>query len=145
MKQLKSISEWFEAHSDYSYSLIRIFLGTALFVRGIILITNPDAITQLSGMSEYYWSISYVITLHIVGGIMLALGLLTRIASLLQIPVLFGAVFFVHLKTGLSKVEQSFELSMLVLVLLILFFLFGGGGISMDNYFQKKKNALKTP
>jgi len=140
MKLLKSISEWFESHSDYAYSFIRIFLGCALLARGIILIANPDVITQLSGMSEYYWSISYVITLHFVGGLLLALGLFTRIASLLQIPVLFGADFFVHLKTGLSKVEQSFELSMLVLVLLILFFLFGGGGISLDSYFRKKKS-----
>lgn len=145
MKFFTNTENWLNDNSEYAFSFIRIFLGCALLARGIILIANPEAITQLAGLSEYYWSISYVITLHIVGGLMLALGLLTRIASLLQIPVLFGAVFFVHLKTGLSKVEQSFELSMLVLVLLILFFLFGGGGISMDNYFKKKKNALKTP
>ncbi|MBZ0203685.1 MAG: DoxX family protein [Ignavibacteria bacterium] len=139
MKLLKSISEWFESHSDYAYSFIRIFLGCALLARGIILIANPDAITQLSGMSDFYWSISYVITLHILGGFLLAIGLLSRLAALLQIPVLFGAVFFVHLKLGLFKVEQSFELSMLVLVLLVIIFFFGGGGYSLDNYFKSKR------
>lgn len=139
MKSFESIVKWFNLHSDYAYSLIRIFLGTVLFIRGIVLLTNPDAITQLSGLNEYYWSFSYVITLHILGGFFLALGFKTRIAALLQIPVLFGAVFFVHLKQGLIKVEQSFELSMLVLVLLVILFLFGSGYFSIDNYLKTKK------
>ena len=139
MKSFESIEKWFSIHSDYAYSFIRIFLGSALLIRGIVLLANPDAITQLSVLNEYYWSISYVITLHIIGGFLLAVGFVTRIAAILQIPVLFGAVFFVHLKQGLFKVEQSFELSMLVLVLLAIFFLFGGGSVSIDNYIKKKK------
>ena len=139
MKSFESIIKWLNLHTDYSYSLIRIFLGTALFIRGIFIITNPDAITQLPGLNEFYWSFSYVITLHIIGGLLLAVGFATRIAALLQIPVLFGAVFFVHLKQGLLKVEQSFELSMLVLVLLIIFFLFGSGRLSVDDYLEEKK------
>ncbi|MCC6866851.1 MAG: DoxX family protein [Ignavibacteria bacterium] len=139
MKIFKSAGLWFKSHSDYAYSLIRIFLGSALLIRGIILLVNPDAITHIAGLNEFYWSISYVITVHIVGGLLLAVGLYTRLAALLQIPVLFGAVFFVHLKQGLLKVEQSFELSMLVLVLLMIFFLFGSGYLSMDKYFDKKE------
>lgn len=139
MKTFKSIEKWFSIHSDFAYSFIRIFLGSALFIRGIVLLANPDAITKLAGLNEFYWSISYVITLHIIGGFLLAIGFVTRIAALLQIPVLFGAVFFVHLKQGLFKVEQSFELSMLVLVLLVIFFLFGGGKFSIDNYMKKNK------
>ncbi len=144
MKSFESIEKWFNIHSDYAYSFIRIFLGSALLIRGIILLANPDAITQLSGLNEYYWSISYVITLHIIGGFLLAAGLVTRIAALLQIPVLFGAVFFVHLKQGLFKVEQSFELSMLVLVLLFIFFMFGGGSFSIDNYIKNKEISRLT-
>ena len=143
MKSFEPISKWLNLHSDYSYSLIRIFLGVALLVRGIVLVANPDAITQLPGLSEYYWSISYVIAIHILGGFLLAVGYVTRLASILQIPILFGAVFFVHLKQGLLKVEQSFELSMLVLVLLIIFLIFGSGNLSVDNYLQKKEQ-LKT-
>ncbi|MCC6548973.1 MAG: DoxX family protein [Ignavibacteriaceae bacterium] len=139
MNQYKKITDWLSAHSDLAYPFIRIFLGVALLIRGVMLLINPEALTQLEGASQFYWSFSYVIILHIIGGIMLAIGLATRIAALLQIPVLFGAVFFIHLKQGLVVVEQSFELSVLVLVLLTVFFLFGGGGMSFDEVLARKK------
>lgn len=141
MKLFEPIVKWLNVHSNYAYPVIRIFLGMALFIRGIMLFLNPDALIQLEGANQFYWSFSYVIILHIIGGLLLAAGLITRIAALLQIPVLFGAVFFVHLKQGLVKVEQSFELSVLVLVLLSIYFLFGGGVLSIDNYLTKKKAA----
>ena len=143
MQQIKLLINWFNTNSDYAFPLIRIFLGIALLLRGIVLFVNPESITQLEGANQFYWSFSYVIIMHIVGGLFLTIGFWTRFASLLQIPVLFGAVFFVHLKEGLVKVEQSFELSVLVLVLLLIFFLFGGGALSIDNYIEKK-NALKS-
>lgn len=139
-----SITNWLNSHSDLAYPFIRIFLGIALFIRGVILFINPDILTQLEGASQFYWSFSYVIILHIVGGAFLAIGLFSRLAALLQIPVLFGAVFFVHLKQGLIAVEQSFELSFLVLVLLTIFFLFGGGKLSLDENFARKKLIRDT-
>lgn len=139
MKPFEQIQMKLNRHSDLAYPFIRIFLGIALLIRGIMLFINPDSLTQLEGASQFYWSFSYVIILHILGGALLAVGFATRIAALLQIPVLFGAVFFVHLKQGLIVVEQSFELSVLVLMLLTIFFLFGGGKISVDEMFARKK------
>ena len=143
MKQIKLLINWLNTNTEYGFPLIRIFLGLALLIRGLVLFVNPESITQLEGANQFYWSFSYVIIMHIAGGLFLAIGFWTKIAALLQIPVLFGAVFFVHLKEGLVKVEQSFELSVLVLVLLLIFFLFGGGALSIDNYIEKK-NALKS-
>ncbi|GMU85026.1 MAG: hypothetical protein AMXMBFR48_02680 [Ignavibacteriales bacterium] len=139
MNQYKKVTTWLSSRSDLAYPFIRIFLGIALLIRGIMLLINPEALTQLQGANQFYWSFSYVIILHIIGGILLAIGLATRIAAFLQIPVLFGAVFFIHLKQGLVVVEQSFELSVLVLVLLTIFFLFGGGGLSFDEVIERKK------
>ena len=143
MQQIKLLINWLNTNSKYGFPLIRIFLGLALLIRGFVLFVNPESITQLEGANQYYWSFSYVIIMHIVGGLFLTIGFWTRLASFLQIPVLFGAVFFVHLQQGLVKVEQSFELSVLVLVLLIIFFLFGGGALSIDNYIDNK-NVLKS-
>ena len=100
MQQIKLLINWFNTNSDYAFPLIRIFLGIALLLRGIVLFVNPESITQLEGANQFYWSFSYVIIMHIVGGLFLTIGFWTRFASLLQIPVLFGAVFFVHLKEG---------------------------------------------
>lgn len=139
MKPFEQIQKWLNSHSNLAYPFIRIFLGIALLIRGVMLFINPDALTQLDGASQFYWSFSYVIILHILGGALLTVGFATRVAALLQIPVLFGAVFFVHLQQGLAVVEQSFELSVLVLVLLTIFFLFGGGELSIDDRLTRKK------
>ncbi|MEO8232547.1 MAG: DoxX family protein [Ignavibacteriota bacterium] len=139
MKLFNTIENWLDTNIDAAYTLIRIFLGTALFVRGIILSSDPGAITNLAGTNQLYWWYSYIIVIHIIGGFSLAIGFFTRLAALGQIPVLFGAVFFIHLKQGLVNVEQSLELSTLVLFLLVVYFFFGSGIFAIDNYFKKKK------
>lgn len=143
MNKLSAINNWFKVHKEYAYSFIRVFLGFALFVRGWIISFDPSVITQLIGANQWYWWYSYVIIIHIVGGFLLGIGLLTRFAALLQIPVLLGAILIFHLKEGLVRVEQSLELSTLVLVLLIIYFLFGAGPLSVDNYLAKNRSAGK--
>ena len=58
-----------------------------------------------------------VALLHLVGGLMLAAGFMTRLAALIQIPVLLGAVFLVHINSGLFAPSQSLEFSALTLFL----------------------------
>lgn len=144
MKFITKTILWLDSNTGIAYSLIRAFLGVALFVRGVILASDPAAITTLAGEDKIYWWYSYITVAHIIGGFSLAVGLLTRLGSLLQIPVLFGAVFLVHLKQGLLSVGQSLELSVLVLVLLLIHFVFGGGSLSVDNSLKKKKLAAKV-
>ena len=142
MKLFEKTENWLDTHVDTAYMLIRFFLGTALFVRGILLSSDPDAILKLAGTNQLYWWYSYIIVIHIIGGFSLAIGFFTRLAALGQIPVLFGAVFFFHLKQGLVSVEQSLELSTLVLFLLVVYFFFGSGVFSIDSYIKKRKAAL---
>ena len=73
-----------------------------------------------------------VMLVHFVGGAMLTLGFLTRIAAAAQIPILAGAVFIVHRKDGLFAMGQSLEFSALVLFLLVVLFISGAGKLSLD-------------
>ena len=139
MKIFNEIVEWLNTNHDLAYSIIRMFLGAALFVRGLILLSDPAAISELAGLNNLYWWFSYITIIHIIAGLLLTLGLLTRIAALLQIPILAGAVFFIHLDQGLMSGEQSLELSVLVLVLLVLYFIFGSGTLSLDHFFAGRK------
>ena len=144
MKQSASISHWLDTHREAAYSFIRIYLGIALFVRGWMLFSDPSAITQLAGAQQVYWWYSYIIGAHLIGGLLLTLGLLTRLAALLQIPILAGAVFFIHMEEGLMTVGQSLELAALVLFLLVAYFLFGSGPYALDNYIAEKKAGAET-
>ena len=139
MKLFDNIRLWIENNTALAYSFIRIFFGVALLVRGIILFSDTASIVKLAGGDRIYWWYSYITIAHIIGGFLLVLGLLTRLASLIQIPILFGAVFLIHLKQGLLSVGQSLELSVLVLVLLLIYFFFGSGTLAVDWYLKKKK------
>ena len=77
---------------------------------------------------------------HLVGGSTLAAGLLTRIAALVQLPILIGAVGFLHLPRLMVmdvEMRQNFELSSLVLFLTLLVFLHGSGRFSLDHAIAK--------
>ena len=58
---------------------------------------------------------------------------LSRIAALVQIPILVGAVFFVHRQDGLFALGQSLEFSALVLFLLCIVAIAGAGKLSLDH------------
>jgi len=103
MRIFNETVEWLNTNHDIAYSIIRMFLGAALFVGGLILLSDPAAISKLAGLNNLYWWFSYITIIHIVAGLLLTLGLLTRIAALLQIPILAGAVFFIHLNQGLMS------------------------------------------
>ena len=101
-------------------------------IRGIYLLLDPSSIEVFLDETSTPGLLQYITFGHIIGGLMMALGLLTRLGVLIQIPILTGAVFVVHLREGLVSPEQSLELSGLVLFLLLVFFAFGPGKWSLD-------------
>ncbi len=66
---------------------------------------------------------------------MLAIGLLTRVAALFQIPILLGAVFSVSLPQMLTlEPRQNLEFAALVLFPTVLVAVRGAGRCSLDYY-----------
>lgn len=150
---LNQSKTWLHTHSDVLLDLIRIYLGVALFFKGIYFMANRDYLLQI--MEEAgSWSIApaviahYIVPVHLFGGLLLAIGLLTRFAAAAQIPILVAAVFYVHLpKLTLMSVEprQNLELSALVLFLTCLVFLHGAGRLSVDHLITKGQRDDTTP
>ena len=135
MKQFNQILESLNSNQNIAYSLIRTFLGIVLFVRGWILFSDPDAIMELVSDNQYHMWFSYVTMGHLIGGFFVAIGLFTRLGSLMQIPILIGAVFVVNEKSLMTG-DQSLELAVLVLFLLVICFIFGSGAKSLGNRFN---------
>ncbi len=135
MNGYQRLLQWQWRHNSIASDLVRIFLGGALFVRGLLFAINPESLTQLAPEGAVDWVAYYIMAAHIVGGGLLMVGLFTRVACLIQIPVLVGAVLAVHIREGLASPNQSLELSALVLFLLVAFFIFGPGTKSLDYRF----------
>ena len=144
MEKINNLIQWLDDNQNLAYSLIRFFLGTALFVRGWIFFADPGTVTEMARAESLYMWFSYVTLGHLIGGFLLMIGLLSRIAALVQIPILFGAVFIVNAGQNLASINQSLELAVMILVLLIVYFLFGSGGFSLDQYLADKKATAKS-
>ncbi|MAT54040.1 MAG: DoxX family protein [Saprospirales bacterium] len=119
-------------NKDVAYALIRIFLGAALMVRGLFLFLNPEALTKIVDDNSLNMYFSWIAISHLLGGLMLLLGLLTRLGALIQLPEVAYAVFFIHAKQGLMMGGQSFELATMTLFLLLVILVYGAGPLSLD-------------
>lgn len=132
---------WAEAHREYWLDCVRIYLGLGLLARGLLMISNtsPGYVVDFFQRAGQAWGwlgtgalMHYVMLAHFIGGLLLMLGFLTRIAAIAQIPILAGAVFFVHRQDGLFALGQSLEFSALVLFLLVVVAVAGAGKLSLD-------------
>ena len=140
MNIFSSYSTSLDAKTQTAYGLIRIFLGIVLAIRGWLILSSPESILDLGVNRELFVWVSFIGISHIVGGILLATGFLVRLGALIQIPVLFSAVFFVHAHTRLMMGGQSIELATMVLFLLCVFFTFGAGPLSITDFIEKRKH-----
>lgn len=93
---------------------------------------NPDALTTIVDDSSLNMYFSWIAISHLLGGLMLFLGLLTRLGALIQLPVVIYAVLFIHAKQGLMMGGQSFELATMTLALLLIVLIYGAGPLSLD-------------
>jgi uncharacterized membrane protein YphA (DoxX/SURF4 family) len=138
---------WVEEHRGDLFDVMRIYLGIGLFVKGIQFITDIDFLLNVlrqSATIEFKFRpvetfvAHYIAMAHLAGGLLLAAGIMTRISALFQLPILVGAVFFVHADSDLLAHNTHFDFAALVLFLLVLIFIHGGGRLSVDHYLSTR-------
>ncbi len=144
------MKDWFLEHRNWCMSILRAYLGIGLFIKGIDFVANKEELIRVMNENDVVWSgialAHLIITTHLMGGLLMAIGLGTRVGALIQIPTLFGAVFLVH-GTGAGQVfsvGEELRFSALVLVLLILFVWYGSGPLSVKLYFERKGSSVSS-
>lgn len=145
MNIAKRIEGWGDRHHPKILDILRMVLGAFLLSKGVGFFNNAGYLRYLiietgaiKGSPTMISAILYYITyMHILGGGLIFLGLYTRLWALLQIPIVFAAVFFVNITA--EYVHSELWLSILVLVLLALFLVLGSGPFSLDRLLLKSK------
>jgi uncharacterized membrane protein YphA (DoxX/SURF4 family) len=141
MGMLHQIEKWSATHHPRWLVLPRVALGICLILKGISFISNSVNLELLLSENRMNVSGEYftllITWLHLICGFLIIIGLFTRYAALLMIPILLAAVIFINAPRGIFAAESEFGLSLAVLLLLIFFFIEGGGPLSLDNYFKK--------
>ena len=140
MNIMDRIEHWGDTHHPAWMDTIRIGLGVFLFIKGISFISDTTRLSHLiTGLDIHLWTVTavhYVAFAHIFGGFLIALGCLTRVASVLQIPILLIAVFFVNIRLGFSYLNSELWLSVITLFLVVTFSIIGSGRFSMDEWMR---------
>ncbi|WP_128545193.1 DoxX family protein [Larkinella soli] len=142
MNMLHRIEHWGDTHHPAWTDALRIMLGIILVLKGISFIGDTEYLNALVGRRLQVvpvFLIHYVAFAHLVGGLLIAVGCLTRLAVLVQLPILIGAVFFVNISRGFSALNSELWLSLIVLGLLLMFLVLGSGKFSMDE--SMRRNA----
>ena len=145
MNLMRKIQTYGDAHHPKWLDVLRMLLGLILIAKGVYYIQNTkdlsDRLGDVNFGLENMVIVHYVAFAHLLGGILIATGLVTRIAILFQIPVLLGAVIFSNAKAGLLSPDSEVLLPLIVLFLLIFFLIYGSGPWSIDAMLEKNRET----
>ncbi|MBF8964506.1 DoxX family protein [Pontibacter sp. FD36] len=145
-QDMHRIEHWADAHHPVWVDFVRMALGIFLFVKGVMFIQDTAALQSIMRNSQFQWvsfgMAHYVAFAHLVGGLLIAMGLITRIAILFQIPILLGAVFFINPQRGFYSENTELWSSLIVLILLIVFLVLGSGRLSVDNLIRRPERDV---
>ncbi|TPD73504.1 DoxX family protein [Flavobacterium microcysteis] len=138
--KIKKLNKWANSHTSYPIDILRIALGVFLFLKGVSFIKESHRLIDLlaplgnfdGGMLVYH----YVAAAHIMGGVMIVFGLLTRWAIWAQLPILVGAVLINFVG---PLVMTNLIISVVTLIVCVFFLMYGGGKHSLDYYFKMEK------
>jgi uncharacterized membrane protein YphA (DoxX/SURF4 family) len=144
MGKLQNLETWADQHHPKWLDIIRILLGVILFLKGVDFVRDTESLMNIMHNSKFPWVslilAHYVAFAHLVGGLLIMLGLLTRVAVLFQLPILLGAVIFINAQKGFYSVNSELWFSLLVLLLLLFFLFYGSGPLSVDAVYKKYKD-----
>ena len=131
--------------ADTVYCIMRLIVGLMFACHGAQKIlgwfTPPNAPPhQLNTlMAVGGW-------IELVCGLLIAVGLLTRIAAFIASGEMAVAFFMMHASGGtLIPIVNKGELAVAYCWLFLFIFLYGGGGLSLDAMLFKKSAAVASP
>ena len=124
--------------------VLRIGLGLALFFKGIQFMRNDALLSEViavsPGIQKFVWLQVFIPWVHLFGGLMILIGLFTRWVSLVQIPLVVGAIFFIKQDSRVYFGNLELPLAILVFLLLLVFVVLGDGNLSWKRLIQSERS-----
>lgn len=128
--------------------IIRVVLGITFFIHG--LVKFQDGVGNTAGWFESIGLPGFlaygVAVVELIGGIMLVLGLFSRIVSLLFAVVMVGAIVKVKLSIGFLGNGQmaGYELDLAFLAMAVMLAITGSKALALDQLIVKGKENTTT-
>ena len=144
MNAIVKLESWADRHHPKWIDILRVVLGIIFIIKGVALIEHREQVVMMmekSNIDLFTFSLSsqYVIAFDLAGGLFIAIGLLTRIIVLFQLPIVILSIVFINYHQNLFALNSELGYLVLILALVIFFLFYGSGPISVDNYLSKRK------
>jgi putative oxidoreductase len=131
-----AVAPLYEALAPFGYALIRVALGLILVPHGFAKLFLNDAVPTSRHFVHWGWAYPlawayFIGAIEFFGGLMLALGLFTRVAAaavVIEMAVISFAVLYPHWDWGRHGMEYTVFMGLVALGA----FLAGGGRYSLD-------------
>lgn len=138
---IQQVKNWANNHNPKWLALVRVALGAALLLRGVNFLNDLPGLDRLleeNNLTGYGDLLRNSIPwIHVAGGFLIIIGLFTRFAAFVQIPVLIGAILFINSKKGFFGAQTDLIYSIIILLLLFVFVIEGSGPLSLSTYFKE--------
>jgi putative oxidoreductase len=136
------VARLYEMLAPLSYTLIRFSLGVFLIPHGYAKLFQDDAVAASRNFVNFGWSYPlawayFIGALEFFGGMMLAVGLLTRIvaaAFVVEMTVISFGVLWPVWSWGRRGMEYALLMGIIALAILFR----GGGRYSVDHYIGRE-------
>ncbi len=139
MNTFQKIDLWSDKHQNIFMDGLRMLLGLVLVIKGIQFGLHPHDVKVIVSQTPFSFMsfiiLHYIIMVHLAGGLMIMLGVSTRIAIIFQLPVLLGAILFVN-RSAMFSFYSGHGLAIGVLALLVVFLFYGSGKLSYDEFMK---------
>ena len=123
------IGKFFARGEEWWWLFLRVIAGIIFILHGLSKFGKgtPGTLFLIAGIIE------------IVGGILIVLGLWTRLVALIAAIEMIVAWFIAHAPRGWDPLTNGGEPALLFLILFIALLLHGGGKYALEHVFHKKE------
>ena len=138
-----------ERYREYGTTILRVMLGITFLMHGYLgaFILTPVGLTAFNvsnGIPFPVMTAWVVIFGHFFGGAALLLGAYTRLGALVNILIVGGAIWFVHLKQGFfmkgiivdaakgAAAAGGYEYTLVLFAASVAIFFLGSGPLALD-------------
>lgn len=130
---MKEVKKFLHKNSSRFYFTFRVVVGLMFLQFGAQKLFgafggNQVELISLMGLAG---------SIEFFGGLLIAVGLFTRVAALFGIFDMVGAWVLVHIPQGLIPIMNGGELALVFLVSFLLISAYGTGKWGLDNYFKR--------
>jgi uncharacterized membrane protein YphA (DoxX/SURF4 family) len=133
-------------HNKIIILLFRVILGGALFIKGVDFIRNKVVLRQVIAENDLLESFSVLESaipwIHILGGLLIIIGMYTRLAIFIQIPLVISAIILLYNTKNSSFYSIEMIFAVIILIMLLLYLKFGDGFYSWRNLIHKERDIV---